>query len=83
MEELRPGLYELLVTEGLKERLKSVAGAVPDERPLHPAEAPDRIAWHLSRQIERALNDVGETDRARVGIDVARALLDRLAEMRK
>ena len=81
VEELREGLYEVLVTEGLKTRLQALAGAVPDERALHAAEAPDRIAWHLSRQIERALNDVGEADRARVGIDVARALLDRLGEM--
>ena len=71
----------MLVTEGLKARLEALAGAVPDERALHAAEAPDRIAWHLSRQIERALNDVGEADRARVGIEVARALLDRLGEM--
>ncbi len=51
-----------------------------DERALHAAEAPDRIAWHLSREIERALHDVGEADRARVGIEVARALLDRSPE---
>ncbi len=81
VEELREGLYEVLLTEGLKARLQALADAVPDERALHAAEAPDRIAWHLSRQIERALNDVGEADRARIGIEVARALLDRLGEM--
>ncbi|MEZ5321216.1 MAG: DEAD/DEAH box helicase family protein [Microthrixaceae bacterium] len=81
MEELQAGLYELLVTEGLKTRLQSLVGAVADQRTLQAAEAPDRIAWHLSRQIERVLNDVGEVDRARVGIEVARALLDRLGEM--
>lgn len=81
MEELRPGLYEVLVTEGLKARLQALADAVPAERPLQAAEAPDRIAWHLSRQIERALRALGDADRTHVGIDVARALLDRLAEM--
>ena len=75
------GLYEVLVTEGLKVRLDELSGGIPDERALHPAEAPDRIAWHLSRQIDRALNAVGEADRARVGVEVARALLDRLGEM--
>ena len=81
VEELGAGLYEMLLTDGLKARLQALAASVPDERSLHPAEAPDRIAWHLSRQIERALNGVGELDRARVGIEVARALLDRLGEM--
>ncbi|CAN5489132.1 DEAD/DEAH box helicase [soil metagenome] len=81
MEELREGLYEVLVTEGLKARLQSLTGEVAEERALHSAEASDRIAWHLSRQIARALDDVGEADRARVGIDVARALLGRLGEM--
>ena len=81
VEELRAGLYEVLVTEGLKTRLQALAGSQPEVRALHAAEAPDRIAWHLSRQIERALLDVGEADRSRVGIEVARALLDRLGEM--
>ncbi len=81
VEDLTAGLYEVLVTEGLKARLGALTGREPDERPLHAAEAPDRIAWHLSRQIDRALNAVAEADRARVGVEVARALLDRLGEM--
>ena len=82
MEELPAGLYEVLVTEGLKARLGAFADALPTEqRALHAAEAPDRIAWHLSREIERALSDVGESERARVGIEVARALLDRLGDL--
>jgi superfamily II DNA or RNA helicase/HKD family nuclease len=82
VEELPAGLYEVLVTEGLKARLEAMADALPTEqRALHAAEAPDRIAWHLSREIGRALADVGEADRARVGIEVARALLDRLGEL--
>ncbi len=82
MEEPAPGLYEVLVTEGLKARLVALADALSTEqRALHAAEAPDRVAWHLSREIERALSDVGEADRARVGLEVARALLDRLGEL--
>jgi superfamily II DNA or RNA helicase/HKD family nuclease len=82
VEELTPGLYEVLVTEGLKARLDTLAGALSTaQRALHAAEAPDRIAWHLSREIERALSDVGDADRARVGIEVARALLDRLGDL--
>jgi hypothetical protein len=75
MEELAAGLYEVLVTEGLQARLDELAERLPTgQRGLHPAEASDRIAWHLSREIEHALNDVGETDRARVGIEVATAI---------
>jgi HKD family nuclease len=82
MEELPAGLYEVLVTEGLKAQLDFLVDALPSEqRALRAAEVPDRIAWHLGREIERALADVGESDRARVGIAVARGLLDRLGEL--
>lgn len=76
------GLYEVLVTEELEARLRALADAVhSDQRALVAADVPDRIAWHLSREIQRALTDVGERDRARVGIAVARALLERLGQL--
>jgi hypothetical protein len=63
VEELPVGLYEVLVTEGLKTRMDALQGSLPaDERALQAAEAPDRVAWHLSREIERA---------GRLGDDVA------------
>lgn len=81
-EELGPGIYEALVTEGLRARLDALADATPaTTRALASAEAPDRIAWHLSRQIERALNDVTDADRVTVGLQVARALLATLGEL--
>jgi superfamily II DNA or RNA helicase/HKD family nuclease len=80
VDELAAGLYEVLVTEGLRARLDDL-GDQAARRALHPAEASDRIAWHLSQEIERALTDVSETDRVDVGIAVARALLDRLGEL--
>lgn len=53
MEELEPSLYERLLTEGLKAQLDELAESFPAERrALRAAEAPDRIAWQLSRQIE-------------------------------
>lgn len=82
MDELGPGLYETLVTEGLKLQLDELADRFPTrQQGLRAAEASDRIAWHLSRQIESALADVGDGDRVRVGLDVARALLERLGEL--
>ena len=81
MPELGPGLYETLITEGLQPLVDGLDAGTPQRRGLQEAEAPDRIALHLSRQIERALTDVPERDRLRVGTDVARALLARLAEL--
>src|SRR5712692_1993725 len=52
-----------------------------ERRSLRAAETPDRIAWHLSREIERALADVGDDERAQVGLKVARALLSRLGDL--
>lgn len=84
VEDLPAGLYEVLVTDGLRARLDALADVLPtEERALHAAETPDRVAWHLSREIERALADVPDRDRAQVGIEVARALLDRLGDLVK
>lgn len=81
MEELGPGLYEVLVTEGLRARVDAIAGQLtPSERALAPAEAPDRIAWHLGREIERTLRGIGDGDRVAVGIKLARDLIDWLGE---
>lgn len=81
-EELRPGIYEQLVTVGLQSQLDALAGRLPvEQRALDAADASDRIAWHVSQQVERALLDVSDEERVRVGLEVARALLDRLAEL--
>ena len=52
-----------------------------DSRPLNTADASDRIAWHVSQQVERALLDVSDEQRVEVGVQIARALLERLAEL--
>ncbi|MGV0718648.1 DUF3427 domain-containing protein [Mycolicibacterium sp. XJ662] len=75
-----PGIYELLVTEALHTRLSSLEKSLRPTRPLHTAEAADRIALHLSKEIERSLEAVPDKDRVRVGIDVAREMIRRLAE---
>lgn len=84
MAELVPGLYETLLTEGLKAQLEEIAGRLPAQiRPLRAAEAPDRIAVHLRQQIELALSGLSEDDSVEVGIRIAQALLDRLGELVK
>ena len=75
MAELGPGLYEVLITEGLRAQLNDLAKRLPvDERPLDGGDAADRIAWHVSRQVERALLDVSDDQRVEVGVRIARAL---------
>jgi hypothetical protein len=82
MDELVPGLYEVLVTKGLMAQLDAIATRSPWRvRDLRAAEAPDRIAWHLSKQVEGALADVGNEERIEVGLRVARSLLERLGDL--
>lgn len=73
-----PGIYEALVTEALRAQLDSLDPGNRPTRALHTAEAADRIALHLSRQIEQSLAAIGDSDRVRVGIEVARDLIARL-----
>lgn len=79
--DLPPGLYEALVTEGLAARLAGLRPDLVAADGLHAAEAADRIAWHLARQVERAVAGMGEDTRVALGIGVARALLERLGEL--
>jgi len=82
VDDLGPGLFESLVTEGLRAQLAEIDDRlVTNQNALHSAEVPDRIAWHLSQQIQRALADVTESDRVAVGTQVARDLLERLGEL--
>lgn len=78
---IEPGLYEQLLTEALRGQLDSLDSSLRPGRPLHTAEAADRIALHLSRRIERTLDAVGDSDRVKVGIEVARDLIARLAQI--
>ncbi|MTA63732.1 MAG: DUF3427 domain-containing protein, partial [Actinobacteria bacterium] len=76
-----PGLYEQLITAGLEEKLRAIDDRYVNRTALHQAEAPNRIALHLSRQIEKALDGVPEKDRVAVGVEVVRELLGRLEQI--
>lgn len=78
---IEPGLYEQLITEALRTELASLDERLRPGRTLHTAEAADRIALHLSRRIQRTLESVGDSERVRVGIEVARDLIARLADI--
>jgi hypothetical protein len=73
------GLYEALITEELEARLANL-----DERyqakkgHLNYAEAPDRIALHISRIIQWALASVPAKERVTKGVELARGLIDHI-----
>lgn len=75
---LLPGLYEWLVTVGLERKLAALDPELLRRPALQPAEAANRIAFHLGRQLERAIATLPEKERAHRGVDVACELLARL-----
>ena len=82
MSNMERGIYEVLLTEALQTELGSLARRFDEKiRPLHTAEAADRIALHLSRHIQQSLESVGDSERVRVGIEVARDFIARLAQI--
>ncbi|GAA0797086.1 DUF3427 domain-containing protein [Spirilliplanes yamanashiensis] len=77
-EDLTAGLYEHIVTRALEDRLSAIDAELVQRQGLRSAEAPDRIAQLLARQIERALDAVPEADRVATGVEVAQRLLETL-----
>src|SRR5688572_17757891 len=76
------GLYEILVTDLLKRRMERRAEPCEVTTvPLRPAEAADRIAFHLSRVIQQVVESEPADTRAVFGIDVARALVHLLSTL--
>jgi hypothetical protein len=58
---LERGLYEVLVTEALERELGGLESTLePIRSALRVPEAADRIALHLARVIERAVNSIPE-----------------------
>jgi superfamily II DNA or RNA helicase len=80
-DELAAGLYETVITEALAGRLTTLHPDLVQQLDMRSADAADRIAQLLARQIERALDAVSDKDRVAKGIEVARNLLDVLGTM--
>lgn len=74
MEELAPGLYELLVTEALAERLEDLKrqGRAARKARLDPAEAPAVLARHVGRVAERVLELVKDDQRVQAANELVR-----------
>jgi superfamily II DNA or RNA helicase len=81
MEQSR-GLYEILLTELLQQRLQKLdERSHPITSGLRPAEAADRIALHLSRLVQRVVEEAPEKDRVAFGIRLVRALATQISDI--
>src|SRR4051794_19510362 len=77
------GLYELLLTKALAELLTQLPDRLePVSEPLRLAEAADRIALHVRRIVQKVLEDAGEGDRVKAGIDLIDQLLQQIGANR-
>jgi len=80
MSELERGLYERLIDEGLRAELAKLGPDLqPKREELREAEAGDRIALHLAKVVERAIDGMAEKERVQRGIELARAVVKTLA----
>lgn len=78
------GLYETLLTEALAEWLGSLdAGQVPDLVGIRTAEAADRIALHLTKVVERAVDALPDAEKVPGGIRLARSLVAQIQAQSK
>ncbi|KYF88723.1 helicase, partial [Sorangium cellulosum] len=81
MAASRRGLYEILVTEAVASGLRDLdASLEASTGALRPAEAADRVALHLSRIVQRAIAGVPDAERVRVGVGLARRIVDQIEE---
>ncbi len=80
MPSLAQGLYELLVTQLLEEQLRHPElPGTPDLDELRNAEAADRIALHVAKVVETAIEDVPAEGRSVEGVKLARLLIELIA----
>ena len=64
MDRLGRGVYERLISEGLEAELEALGPKlVPSRESLRRAEAGDRLALHLARIVERAVDGLPEKER--------------------
>ncbi len=73
------GLYEVLITEAIASQLLTLGDDLYAIRNgVRSAEAPDRLALHLGRIVQRAIAGVDDADRVAVGVALARKLIEQI-----
>jgi superfamily II DNA or RNA helicase/HKD family nuclease len=79
MTDRSRGLYEIIITEAIASQLGTLGDDLHAIRsPVRPAEAPDRLALHLGRIVQRAIAGVDDADRVAVGVALARKLIEQI-----
>jgi superfamily II DNA or RNA helicase len=84
-EELRPGLYEWLLTAALDRDLGAVNEALlhAEIGDLADAEASDRLSRHVASVLARTIESLPDRDRAALGANLAQELLTRLGSVQE
>ncbi|HEX5281900.1 MAG TPA: DUF3427 domain-containing protein [Micropepsaceae bacterium] len=81
MTRLTRGLYQTLVTESIRAELSALeANLRASYAGLHHADVADRIAAHISRVVERAINAVAEEARVKDAVALARELIQKIVQ---
>src|SRR5947208_2988461 len=76
------GLYELLVTELIDQQLQSQqAQGTPEVDEIRGAEVADRIALHIARVVETAIESAPEERRVEVGAELGRRLVEQVIRL--
>jgi superfamily II DNA or RNA helicase len=79
LSEIKPGIYEAIVTEVLAAELALLEPSLSAQtNRLRHAEVADRLAMHLGSVLERALNDLDDKDRVDVGVKLVRSLIGKI-----
>ena len=73
MPDLRPGLYEEIVTSVLEDALVALADRA-ELLPLAEEEAPERLALHVFGLVEHSIASLREEDKVQVGTQLVRAM---------
>ena len=79
MRDRPRGLYEVLITEAIASQLRDLGDDLHASRTgVRSAEAPDRLALHLGRIVQRVIAGVDDADRVAVGVALARKLIEQI-----
>ena len=75
-----PGLYEQIVTAALESDLEALADSLIATRTnLRPPEVGDRLALHLARLVQTAIETLSDKERVSRGLSLTRTLISTLA----
>lgn len=82
VEELQPGVYERLITAGVRDQLELIAQELVERQSLDPADAHETLVRHLSSIITRALQTMpGGREGLERQVDITNQLISRVFEL--